>query len=232
MRLLVAVLFFVVVACGGTPQAAATPTAQPSPDCTADGQGFNVTSSAGYTRRAAVYGSGPAVVVAHQSDQKRCDLVPIAKWLSANGYAAVVVDLGGDWTGVLAATIKAMRDRGSQSVQLLGASMGGNVSMVVASQVSPPVSSVISLGGERRISPELDADAAVARSHVPLFIITSENDGFLLGAEARTLIAESASTDKKALILSGSLHGFAMLDGPDGSQVRQAILSFLAAHAP
>jgi len=135
-----------------------------------------------------VYGSGPTVIIAHQSDQTRCDVVPYARWLRDHQYQAVVVDLGGDWTGVMSATIKATRDRGSRSVQLLGAAMGRNVSMIVASQVSPPVSSVVSLGGERRVGPEYDADAAVAKSHVPLFIVTSENDGYLLGPEARSLI--------------------------------------------
>ncbi len=219
------------VACGGNPQAATSPIVKPTPDCTADALGFNVTSSAGYTRHAAIYGSGPAVVIAHQSDQTRCDVVPIAHWLSQNGYAAVVVDLGGDWTGLLAATVILVRERGSPSVQLLGASKGGCDAMVVGSQVNPPVSAVLSLGGERRLSAEFDADKAVAHSHVPLLIVTSENDGFLTGDEARLLMEESTSTDKKLLVLPGSLHGFAMLEGPDGSEVRQTILGFLAAHA-
>ena len=200
-------------------------------DCTgSDAQTFEVTSADGYIRRAAVYGSGSAVVVlAHQSDQTRCDVVPVARWLYSNGYAAVVVDLGGDWTGVLAASVKAMRDRGATSVQLLGASMGGCVAMIVGSQVAPAVSSVVSLGGERKLG-VYDADAAVSRSHVPLFVVTSENDGYLTGDEARTLIKESASKDKQSLILAGDLHGFAMLDGPDGQRVKQAILDFLSKH--
>jgi len=196
-----------------------------------DARAFDVTSAAGYTRHAAEYGTGPVVVIAHQSDQSRCDVVGIARWLRDNHYAAVVVDLAGDWDGILAATVKAMRDRGSTSVQLLGASMGGNVAMIVASEVSPPVNSVVSLGGERRVQGGYDADKAVARSQVPLFIVTSEDDGLLTGDEARILLSESASTDKKTLILPGMLHGFAMLDGPDGAQVKQAILDFLAAHA-
>jgi dienelactone hydrolase len=169
-------------------------------------------------------------VIAHQSDQSRCDVVDIARWLRDNHYAGVVVDLAGDWDGILAATVKAMRDRGSGSVQLLGASMGGTISMIVAAQVSPPVDSVVSLGGERRAQGGYDADAAVARSHVPLFVVTSEDDGFLNGDEARILISESASQDKKALIIPGMLHGFAMLDGPDAARVKQAILDFLSAH--
>jgi esterase/lipase len=220
----------VLVGCGASPQAAVSPSPSPSPNCTADGQNFEVTSADGYKRHAALYGSGPVVVIAHQSDQTRCDVVPVARWLSDNHYTAVVADLYGDWTGVLTAVIGAMRALGSSSVQLLGASMGGCDAMVVASKVVPPVNSVVSLGGERRLSPELDADAAVARSHVPLFVVTSKDDGFLSGDEADILIGESASTDKKALILPGSLHGFAMLDGPDGTTVRQAILQFLAAH--
>ena len=232
MRIRVGILLIVfAAACGGTPQAGGSSAASASPSCTADGQNLTVTSADGYRRQAAVYGSGPAIVIAHQSGQSRCDVVPVARWLRDNHYAAMVVDLRGDWIGILTAAIAAMRGRGSTSVQLLGASMGGCVAMVVASKVAPPVSSVVSLGGERRLSPEFDADAAVARSHVPLFIVTSENDGFLSRAEADALIGESASTDKKSLILPGSLHGLAMLDGPDGMRVRKAVLQFLAAHA-
>jgi esterase/lipase len=170
------------------------------------------------------------VIIAHQSDETRCDVVPIAAWLRDNHFAAVVVDLAGDWTGVLTAVIEDLRARGHESIQLLGASKGGADAMVVASQVAPPVNAVLSLGGERRVRPDLDSDAAVGRSHVPLLIITSENDGFLNADEAQQLINESASSDKKLLVLPGSLHGFAMLDGPDAQQVRQTILEFLAAH--
>jgi esterase/lipase len=208
-----------------------SPSPTPTPSCTADGVNFDVTSADGYVRHAAVYGSGPVVVIAHQSDETRCDVVPVARWLRDNHYAAVVVDLRGDWTGVLAGTIATMRARGATSVQLLGASMGGNVAMIVGGQVTPPVASVVSLGGERSLGPGYDADAAVAHSHVPLFIVTSINDGYLLEGEARALIAESAATDKRSLILPGSLHGTAMLDGPDGAQVKAAILMWLAAHA-
>ncbi len=220
-----------IAGCGGSPQAASSPAVKASADCTSGGHEFSVTSPDGYMRHAAVYGSGPAVVIAHQSDETRCDVVPIATWLSRHGYAAVAVDLGGYWTGLLAATVTAMRQRGSKTVQLLGASMGGCDAMVVGSHLSPPVNAVLSLGGERRLSPELDADKAVAQSRVPLLIVTSENDGFLSGSEARLLMSESASTDKKLVVLPGTLHGFAMLDGPDGPQVKQSILDFLAAHS-
>jgi hypothetical protein len=219
-----------MIACGGSPQAGSSP--KPSPSCTGTAtQEFDVTSADGFTRRGAAYGSGPTVIISHQSDQTRCDVVSYALWLRDSHYQAVVVDLGGDWTGVLAATVKAMRDRGATSVQLLGASMGGCVAMIVGSQVSPAVSAVVSLGGERNLGGGYDADAAVARSHVPLFVVTSENDGYLTGDEARALIGESASKDKHSLILAGDLHGFAMLDGPDSHRVRQAVLDFLSAHA-
>jgi dienelactone hydrolase len=231
VRILLGILLAVSVGCGGSPPAAASPASSPSANCTADGQNFDVKSAGGYVRHAAVYGTGPTVIIAHQSDQTRCDVLPVARWLRDNGYRAVAADLYGDWVGILTAVIEAMRARGSASVQLLGASQGGCVAMVTASQVAPPVSSVVSLGGERRIKPDFDADTAVAHSHVPLFVVTSENDGFLSGGEARALIAESASKDKSALIIPGSLHGFAMLDGPDGPRVRQTILTFLSAHA-
>src|SRR5215471_18638756 len=90
-QLLAAILSILAVACGGNSLATASPTT--NPDCTAGGNGFNVTSADGYSRHAAVYGSGPAVIIAHQSDQTRCEVVPVATWLRDNQYAAVVVDL-------------------------------------------------------------------------------------------------------------------------------------------
>jgi len=234
VRILAGILLLGMAACGGaSPAASGSPAATASPaSCTSDAAAnFEVTSADGYTRRAASFGSGPAVVIAYQSDQSMCDVVPLARWLADSGYTGVVVDLSGDWTGVLAAAAGAMRDRGSPSVQLLGASKGGCAAMVAGSQITPPVDSVVSLGGERKLGGGLDADAAVAHSRVPLFVVTSANDGFLTGDEAAVLIRESAATDKKSLILEGSLHGVAMLDGADGQRVRAAILAWLAAHA-
>jgi len=227
-------MMLAAVACGPPPYAGAPPVASlTAASCTGpDGQTFDVTSADGYVRHAAVYGSATKVVViAHQSDQTRCDVVPIARWLRDSGYAAVAVDLAGDWLGVLSATVKEMRSRGATSIQLLGASKGGCAAMIAGADITPAVSAVVSIGGERNLGAGFNADAAVVRSHVPLLIITSEDDGYLLGPEARALLAESASKDKKALILPGTLHGFEMLDGPNAQQVKQAILAFLATHA-
>ena len=227
-------ILLAAAACGPTPHAGASPaTSLSAAPCTGtDGQTFDITSPDGYVRHAAVYGSATKVVViAHQSDQTRCDVVPIARWLRESGYAGVAVDLAGDWLGVLRAIVKEMRARGATSVQLLGASKGGCAAMIAGADITPAVSSVVSIGGERNLGGEFNADAAVARSHVPLFIVTSEDDGYLLGPEARILLAESASKDKKALILPGTQHGLELLDGPNAQQVKQAILAFLAAHA-
>ncbi len=102
--------------------------------------------------------------------------------------------------------------------------------MVAASETRPPVDGVVNLSGERNVS-GLDADRAVRRSAVPLFVIASDSDRYLNARDASALYSESATTDKQLRILRGSTHGTAILDGAEGPEVRQQIVGFVRSHS-
>ena len=183
-----------------------------------------------------VAGRGPAgVVLAPQSWQTLCGWLPFARQLGDLGFQAMAVDLpllplqNAAWDHFLAAAVTYLRGRGATSVVLLGASLGGAASMVASANIVPAVDGVVSFSGERRVA-GLDADRAVTRSSVPLLIIASESDYYLNSHDARALYTESAAADKQLLILPGSAHGTAILDGPDGSRVRALVVEFLRSH--
>jgi len=184
-----------------------------------------------------VAGGGPAgVVLAPQSWQGLCGWLPFARQLGGSGFQAMAVDLpllplqNAAWDHFLAAAATYLRGRGATSVVLLGASLGGAASMVASANIVPAVDGVVSFSGERRVA-GLDADRAVTRSSVPLLIIASESDHYLNSHDARALYMESATADKELLILPGSNHGTAILDGPDGSRVRALVVGFLRSHS-
>lgn len=184
-----------------------------------------------------VAGHGPAgVVLAPQSWQTLCGWLPFARRLGDLGFRAMAVDLpllplqNASWDRYLAAAVTHIRGRGATSVVLLGASLGGAASMVASANVVPPVDGVVSFSGERRVA-GLDSDRAVTTSSVPLLIIASESDRYLNSHDARALYTESAAADKQLLILPGSAHGTAILDGPDRTRIRALVVGFLRSHS-
>ena len=184
-----------------------------------------------------VAGRGPAgVVLAPQSWQGLCGWLPFARQLGDLGFQAMAVDLpllplqNAAWDRFIAAAVTHLRGRGASSIVLLGASLGGAASMVASAHVVPPVEGVVSFSGERRVA-GLDADRARTGSSVLIVIIASENDHYLNAHDARALSAESGAADKQLVILPGSAHGTAILDGPDGSGVRALVVGFLRSHS-
>ena len=204
------------------------------------GSGQNVAHFAvddGTRLQGVLLGGGPAgVVLAHQSDQTLCDWLPFARQLAAEGFRAFPISLpfrplqNAGWDRDVVAAVDYLRRAGAFSVVLVGASMGGAAAMVAASETQPPVDGVVNLSGERNVS-GLDADRAVRRSAVPLFVIASDSDRYLNARDASALLSESATADKQLRILRGSTHGTAILDGAEGPEVRQQIVSFVRSHS-
>lgn len=182
-------------------------------------------------------GGGPAgVVLAHQSAQTLCDWLPFARQLAAEGFRAFPIGLpfrplrNAGWDRDIEAAVDYLRRAGAVSVVLIGASMGGAAAMVAASETRPPVDGVVNLSGERSVS-GLDADRAVRGSAVPLCVIASDSDRYLNAHDASAIYSESATTDKQLRIVRGSTHGTAILDGAEGPEVRQQIVSFVRSHS-
>jgi esterase/lipase len=125
-----------------------------------------------------------------------------------------------------------MHGHGVMSVVLIGASMGGNASLVAATKVSPPIAGVVSLSAPVSYD-GLDASGAVRKLSVPTLYIAGSGESTYADA-ARSLYAATPGDTKKLLLGSGDQHGIALLAKaePDAAKVRTAILDFLRAHSP
>jgi esterase/lipase len=182
-----------------------------------------------------------AVVLAHQSDQTLCNELNLAHVIAAHGFEAFAFDVGGDapapandptanyqsWDRDVAAAVVLVRSKGATRTLLLGASQGGCAVLVAATELTPSPEGVVSLSGERHVA-DLDCDAAASKYSGALLIVASTDDHYLNSAAAHSLIVESPSQDKRAIVLPGTVHGSALL-GEDG--VMGEVLSFLQSHS-
>jgi pimeloyl-ACP methyl ester carboxylesterase len=183
------------------------------------------------------------VVLAHQAGGDACQWLPFGRQLAAAGYRVLAFDFAGSGvSGPLAngdkrddnvvAAAAYLHGHGVLSVVLIGASMGGNASLVAAPRVMPPVNGVISLSAPVDYD-GLDASGAAPKLSVPALYIAGAREAKYADA-ARTLYAATPGDTKTLLLASGDQHGVALLEKaePDAAKVRKAILDFLKAHAP
>ena len=176
------------------------------------------------------------VVLAHQSDQTLCNELAFARTLASNGFAVFVPNLRSDsaagitaynhWDVGVAAAIAEARALGAKRVQVLGASQGGCAALVGATEVAPPAAAVVSLSGERQVA-DLNCDDAAARFAGALLVVASADDHYLTGSDAAALLRESPSHDKRALVVPGTVHGYALLQQGD---VLAQVIAFLQQH--
>jgi len=111
----------------------------------------------------------------------------------------------------------------AKKIFLIGASMGGTASLKVAARRE--VAGVISLSGPDHFR-GLDARGEVKKIKAPKLFIATKGDIYAHGAAQR--LYQSATSPKDILLLGGSEHGTNMLQGTRASEVREAILDFLA----
>ncbi len=141
----------------------------------------------------------------------------------------------GDYVADVAGAVSELTRLGAKSVQLVGASLGGNAVLVAAPRLGRRIAGVASLSGELDLSSygrNLDALAAVRRSSPPLLVITSTDDRYLDAADARRLFAAARSTRKTLRIYPGRYHGWDILyASPHRRQAQAALLAFLRRNA-
>ena len=188
------------------------------------------------------------VVLAHQSPADLCGWVPFAKALSAAGFRVLLFDhrhFGlsqspidpsrcGHFSKDLEGAVAELKREGSSSVFLMGASFGGVTSMVAGSRLGSKVAGVISVSGEPHLAnrcgsdAELDALAAVPRLRVPLLILGSRGDGYLLPSDARALERRAGSAHKRLVLFPGGLHGWDILGAaPYHRRASRIVVAFL-----
>lgn len=198
------------------------------PDCAADAGGdfVRATTSEGNGVAFLLLGTGTGgVVLGPQSDGDICQWLPYAEEL-ATRYRVALFDWKEPREEMPLLAVKALRDAGATKVVLAGASLGGAFALSEAHRVRPRPAGVLSFGGELTL-PNFDGRPGIRAWHGPLLQISSEDDGYFNSRNARQLRVLHPGPET-ILMLPGSTHGVAMLDGPDGQRVRSTVDRFLA----
>ena len=184
----------------------------------------------GGKRQAAEWGSGSVgVLLSHQSDGDLCQWHDYAVTLARRGYRALALSYQDATADEALAAVRTLRKDGAKTVVLLGASMGGTISLAAAARMVPPPAAVISLSGPRAFN-SVDALAGVKKLHMPVFLAAGGLDE-PFASDARTIYrAATHASTRRLLIERGSgAHGVAFLDG---GPVQKAMEAFLARFAP
>ncbi|MDQ6820571.1 MAG: hypothetical protein M3076_09605 [Actinomycetota bacterium] len=183
---------------------------------------------------AAVLGAGPTgVVLADQVDNSVCDWLPLPSALAARGLRVLVFDYGnGDDSLEVQSAARFLRGQGVSRVVLMGASVGGAVVIDAGVHLHSAPAAVISLSAvPEATNYPFPADARRLRS--PSFQIGSTGDPITqTGNDTRSLFRASPSPAKRRLLIPGeATHGTDLIGQGANSQVRNAIIEFIRAHA-
>ncbi len=180
------------------------------------------------------------VILSHMRPNDQTDWETFAKVLAENGYAALTFDFRGygissgkkDFDKLdddLAAVISYMRARGipqsaARPVFLVGASMGGTTSLVVAAEAG--VDGVVSISAPAEFQGQNAVDA-ISRISAPTFLIAADEDTAAMVSLEELEAAGSATST----IYAGGEHGTALFEGEHAAAVQEEILRFLDQHA-
>ena len=150
--------------------------------------------------------------------------LPYIRSLTAAGFRVLALDLRGfsdstlplhvpaqAYDRDLAAMVARARSDGANHVFLMGASYGGAVSLTYAPRL--PIHGVISLSGETYLpSGRANPLVSAPRLKVPLLIVGSRHDRYLLVKSALTLLRRTAAKDKRTAFYPGGFHGWSIVE--------------------
>lgn len=186
---------------------------------------------------ARVFGDGETgVILAHMRPADQTSWFPLATDLAQTGdYTALTFDFRGhgESTGEkefnrvdtdLQAALDYMReDLGIEKVFLVGASMGGTATLIVAAR--EPVDGVVSLSSLAFFQ-EVDALGTVSEIIAPKLFISAKDDVPAMRSLEQFML--NSTDPKEQEIYPGSAHGTDLFAEPFGDDVEQRIMDFLA----
>jgi pimeloyl-ACP methyl ester carboxylesterase len=188
-------------------------------------------------------GTGSVVVVlAHQGRSDLCEELPYAKTLVSAGMRVLAFDFRGNGHSAyppknalayrrdFAAAITHLKRDGATRVFLIGASMGG--AAAVQNSGGLPLAGVVSLSGTRLWTGFGINKPGPRALRAPFLYIGSRSDHRAPFAEARTIVRNAGSRDKRTVFYRGSLHGWDLVQGaPFAGKTRTLILDWIHRHS-
>ena len=187
------------------------------------------------------------IVLAHMLPSNQSSWFEFADMLAGNGYAVLTFDFrgycpGGDagcsegsknvaqiWQDV-SGSVAYLRGRGVSSVALVGASMGGTASLVVAGMEGNGVVAVVSLSAPQSIGGLAAGPDVLASVSAAKLFIAGNADG--VAAQAAQAFYDGSPQPKSLQIVTSADHGTDLLEGNQAEIVRTQILTWLQVHAP
>jgi alpha/beta superfamily hydrolase len=216
-----------------TPQATATATPEPGT--------FYFTTDDGVTLSGAIVGTGTTAIILSSMDmQSKALWVDVAPLLAARGYLTLSYDYRGvgasqgsyDHSKLerdLKAAIQVAQQHGATKYVLMGASLGGLVTLKVAASTQP--TAVVALSAPQTAD---DLDVSADELHAitaPKFLAAAQRDNSFVNS--MQAIYNLAPQPKELHIYSGNDHGTQLLDDPGvKDQSLPQLYTFLQTYAP
>lgn len=174
-----------------------------------------------------------AVVLSYEWGGSPCDWTDVATELVARGYRVALWEYG-TLTGLdrvkeLQAVVDHVRRAGSTEVALAGGSVGGCVSMIGGSMITPAVSgvAVLSCASWYDVQHRLPTTPLAAKLKVPTLYLAGADDRVPV-AEVRKDFAAVPAKDKSLVVVPDSgAHGIELLSGSEAARAKPALFSFL-----
>jgi len=207
------------------------------------GRPLRLTNGAGHSVAAVELGSGPAaIVLAHQSAGSLCDWLPYGEELVAQGFRVLAFDFVGSGSSSMPkqktyvedirTAVVYLREQGAAKVVIMGASMGGTMSVVAAAAIAPPVDGVIALSAPTSFD-GVNAEKAAPSLKSPALYVAGDADADFAAA-AKSIQAATPANLGALVLVPGAQDGIRLLDSEVRATVvvRTAVEQFLYLHDP
>lgn len=183
-----------------------------------------------------IFGSGNRwVILSHMYPTDQTSWFDFARYLADNGYIVLTYDFRGysksggsrDIPNIdkdLEAALDFVRQYDAEKIFVMGASMGGTVSLIVSSR--QPIDGVISFSSPTEFK-DLSAIDKVGKIDAPKLFIASQGDKN--AAKSANTLFDASAEPKEIEILDGNAHGTYIFEKePDNADiVKQIVLYFL-----
>ena len=216
----------------------------------ADSQAVTFTAQDGVELAGRIFGPEGAtagVVLAHMLPADQSSWFEFADRLGGLGYRALTFDFRGYCPGGVAGcskgtktvaeidrdvagAVRYLKMQGVRRIGLVGASMGGTASLVVASQPDDAVDAVVTLSAPASIDGLMAGpDVLQAIAAAKLFLA---GNGDAAAAQSAQMFYDESTAPKRVELLTTSDHGTDMLEGNQAEIARNLIVGWLERYVP